>query len=181
MPKQVSFDNDARSKLIAGVNTLAQAVSTTLGPKGRTVIIQKPYGAPHVTKDGVSVAREIELEDALENMGAQLVKEVASKTADVAGDGTTTATVLAHAIISEGTKYTSAGMNSTEVKRGIDAAVRDLIAELDAISKPCSTDTEIAQVATLSANSDSSVGDNIARAMREVGAIGVITVEDGIG
>ena len=179
--KIVTFDTEARNKLVAGVNTLARAVAVTLGPKGRTVVMQKPYGAPHVTKDGVSVAREIELEDALENMGAQLVKEVASKTADVAGDGTTTATVLAQAIINEGTKYATAGMNTTEVKRGIDAAVADIIAELTAISKPCATDTEIAQVATLSANSDSSVGSIIAQAMREVGTNGVITVEDGKG
>jgi chaperonin GroEL len=177
--KQVNFGNDSRFKLVAGVNTLANAVKVTLGPKGRNVVIQKAYGAPVITKDGVSVAQEISLVDPLENMGAQMVKEVASKTADRAGDGTTTATVLAQAIVAEGMKYVAAGINPMDLKRGIDQATQAITAELTNISKPCTTNKEIAQVASLSANSDSSIGDIIAQAMDKVGSKGVITVEDG--
>jgi chaperonin GroEL len=177
--KQVNFGNDSRFKLVAGVNTLANAVKVTLGPKGRNVVIQKAYGAPVITKDGVSVAQEISLQDPLENMGAQMVKEVASKTADRAGDGTTTATVLAQAIVAEGMKYVAAGINPMDLKRGIDQATQAITAELTNISKPCTTNREIAQVASLSANSDSSIGDIIAQAMDKVGSKGVITVEDG--
>ena len=177
--KTVKFGSDSREKLVSGVNTLANAVKVTLGPKGRNVVIQKPYGAPHVTKDGVTVAREIELADPIENMGAQMVKEVASKTADKAGDGTTTATVLAQAIVREGVKFVTAGMNPMDLKRGIDQAVLAVTEELARISKPCTTNKEIAQVAALSANSDHSIGDIIAEAMNKVGARGVITVEDG--
>jgi chaperonin GroEL len=179
--KNVNFGNDARVKLIAGVDTLANAVRTTLGPKGRNVVIQKPFGAPVVTKDGVSVAKEIELEDAIENMGAQMVKEVASKTADDAGDGTTTATVLAQAIVKHGTKLVSAGMNPMDLKRGIDTATTAIVQELDAISKPCQTQKEVEQVGSISANSDSTIGKLIADAMERVGQDGVITVEDGKG
>jgi len=179
--KEVKFGIEARSKLIAGVNTLANAVRTTLGPKGRNVVIQKQFGGPAVTKDGVSVAREIELEDAIENMGAQMIKEVASKTADNAGDGTTTATVLAQAIVHEGTKLVTAGMNPMDLKRGIDRATNAIVAELDKISKPCDTQKEIEQVGSISANSDHSIGRIIADAMERVGKDGVITVEDGKG
>ena len=179
--KDVKFGNDARTKLVAGVDTLANAVRTTLGPKGRNVVIQKPYGGPTVTKDGVSVAREIELEDAVENMGAQMIKQVASKTADNAGDGTTTATVLAQAIVKEGTKLVTAGVNPMDLKRGIDKTVSALVAELDKISKPCTTQKEIEQVGSISANSDYTIGKIIADAMERVGKDGVITVEDGKG
>jgi len=181
MAKNVTFGAENRAKLIAGVNTLANAVRVTLGPKGRNVVIQKQYGAPVITKDGVSVAREIELEDALENMGAQMVKEVASRTADDAGDGTTTATVLAQSIISEGMKYVTAGMNPMDIKRGIDKAVTAVVTELDKLSKPCTTQTEIAQVGSISANSDTTIGNLIADAMEKVGKNGVITVEEGKG
>jgi len=177
--KDVRFGEVARTKMIEGVNVLANAVKTTLGPKGRNVIIQKSYGAPHITKDGVTVAKEIELEDALENMGAQMVKEVASKTADEAGDGTTTATILAQAIVREGAKSVAAGMNPMDLKRGIDQATQVVIAELAKISVPCDSTESIEQVGTISANSDSSIGKIIAEAMEKVGREGVITVEDG--
>ena len=179
--KSVQFGSSSREKLVQGVNVLANAVKVTLGPKGRNVVIQKAYGGPAITKDGVSVAREIELPDPIENMGAQMVKEVASKTADKAGDGTTTATVLAQSIVHEGVKYVAAGMNPMDLKRGIDKATAAIVAELNAISKPCNTNKEIAQVAALSANSDHSIGDIIAQAMEKVGKDGVITVEDGKG
>ena len=179
--KNVTFGADSRAKLVNGVNTLANAVRVTLGPKGRNVVIQKQFGGPTITKDGVSVAKEIELEDALENMGAQMVKEVASRTADDAGDGTTTATVLAQGIVTEGMKYVTAGMNPMDLKRGIDKAVSALVVELDKLSKPCSTKQEIAQVGSISANSDSTIGDIIADAMDRVGKNGVITVESGKG
>lgn len=177
--KNVQFGNDARSKLIKGVDTLGNAVRTTLGPKGRNVVIQKQFGGPVVTKDGVSVAREIELEDAVENMGAQMIKEVASKTADSAGDGTTTATVLAQAIIKEGAKLVAAGMNPMDLKRGIDKATATVVKELEKISKPCSTQLEVEQVGAISANSDPVIGKLISDAMERVGQDGVITVEDG--
>jgi len=179
--KNVTFGAEGRAKLVAGVNTLANAVRVTLGPKGRNVVIQKPFGGPAITKDGVSVAKEIELEDALENMGAQMVKEVASRTADNAGDGTTTATVLAQGIVTEGMKYVTAGMNPMDLKRGIDKAVTALVSELDTLSKPCTTQQEIAQVGSISANSDTAIGDIIAEAMERVGKNGVITVESGKG
>jgi len=179
--KDVKFGNDARVKMLAGVNVLADAVKVTLGPKGRNVILDKSFGAPTITKDGVSVAREIELEDKFENMGAQMVKEVASKANDAAGDGTTTATVLAQAIVNEGLKAVAAGMNPMDLKRGIDKAVAAVVAELKALSKPCETSKEIEQVGTISANSDSIVGQLIAQAMEKVGKEGVITVEDGTG
>ena len=179
--KDVSFGLESRTKLVNGVNVLANAVRTTLGPKGRNVVIQKPFGAPHITKDGVTVAKEIVLSDAIENMGAQMVKEVASKTADEAGDGTTTATVLAQGIVTEGMKYVTAGMNPMDLKRGIDKAVSALVVELDKLSKPCTTQTEIEQVGSISANSDASIGNIIAEAMERVGSSGVITVEDGNG
>jgi chaperonin GroEL len=179
--KSVKFGSDSRDRLVEGVNTLANAVKVTLGPKGRNVVIQKSFGAPIVTKDGVTVAKEVELKDAQENMGAQMVREVASKTADRAGDGTTTATVLAQAIVREGVKYVAAGMNPMDLKRGIDSATRAIVKELEAVSKPCTTNREIAQVAALSANSDSAIGDIIAQAMEKVGSKGVITVEDGKG
>ena len=179
--KDVKFGNDARVKMLKGVNVLADAVKVTLGPKGRNVVLDKAYGAPTITKDGVSVAREIELEDKFENMGAQMVKEVASKANDAAGDGTTTATVLAQAIVNEGLKAVAAGMNPMELKRGIDKAVAAVVTELKAISKPCETAKEIEQVGTISANSDATVGQLIAQAMEKVGKEGVITVEDGTG
>jgi chaperonin GroEL len=179
--KTVTFGDSSRSKLVKGVDTLANAVKVTLGPKGRNVVIEKAYGAPHITKDGVSVAKEIYLEDKIENMGAQMVKEVASKTADKAGDGTTTATVLAQGIVKEGMKYVTAGMNPMDLKRGIDKAVAAALAELSNISKPCSTGKEIAQVGSISANSDETIGQIIADAMERVGKDGVITVEDGKG
>src|SRR5574340_1032422 len=177
--KDVRFGDSARHRMVAGVNVLADAVKVTLGPKGRNVVLDRSFGAPTVTKDGVSVAKEIELKDKLENMGAQMVKEVASKTSDVAGDGTTTATVLAQSIVNEGMKYVAAGMNPMDLKRGIDKAVIATIEELKKLSKPCSTTKEIAQVGSISANSDSDIGDIIARAMDKVGKEGVITVEDG--
>ena len=179
--KDVKFGNDARVKMLKGVNVLADAVKVTLGPKGRNVILDKSFGAPTITKDGVSVAREIELEDKFENMGAQMVKEVASKANDAAGDGTTTATVLAQAIVNEGLKAVAAGMNPMELKRGIDKAVSAVVSELKNLSKPCETSKEIEQVGTISANSDSIVGQLIAQAMEKVGKEGVITVEDGTG
>jgi len=177
--KEVRFGDDARSRMVKGVNILANAVRVTLGPKGRNVVLDKSFGAPHVTKDGVTVAREIELEDKFENMGAQMVKEVSSQTNDVAGDGTTTATVLAQAIVREGMKSVSAGMNPMDLKRGIDKAVIVAVEELKKISKPCADNSAIAQVATISANSDKSVGSIIAEAMERVTTEGVITVEEG--
>ena len=179
--KDVKFGNDARVKMLNGVNILADAVKVTLGPKGRNVVLDKSFGAPTITKDGVSVAREIELEDKFENIGAQMVKEVASKANDAAGDGTTTATVLAQAIVNEGLKAVAAGMNPMDLKRGIDKAVSAVVAELKSLSKPCETSKEIEQVGTISANSDSIVGQLIAQAMEKVGKEGVITVEDGTG
>lgn len=179
--KEVKFGIDAREKMVRGVNVLADAVKVTLGPKGRNVVLERSFGAPLVTKDGVSVAKEIELKDKFENMGAQMVKEVASKTADVAGDGTTTATVLAQAIVREGMKYVAAGMNPMDLKRGIDKAVEGLVGELKNIAKPCTTSKEIAQVGSISANSDESIGEIIATAMDKVGKEGVITVEDASG
>jgi chaperonin GroEL len=177
--KEVKFHDGARARILKGVNVLADAVKVTLGPKGRNVVNEKSFGSPVITKDGVSVAKEIELKDKFENMGAQMVKQVASKTADVAGDGTTTATVLAQAIVKEGMKYVTAGMNPMDLKRGIDKATEAVVAELKVLSKPCSTNKEIAQVAALSANADSAIGDIIAKAMEKVGKEGVITVEDG--
>ena len=177
--KQVLFSDDARHKMVAGVNILANAVKVTLGPKGRNVVLERSFGSPTVTKDGVSVAKEIELKDKFENMGAQMVKEVASKTSDTAGDGTTTATVLAQAIVREGMKYVVAGMNPMDLKRGIDKAVTAITEELKKISKPCTTSKEIAQVGAISANSDQEIGDIISQAMEKVGKEGVITVEDG--
>ena len=177
--KEVRFGDNARTKMIEGVNVLANAVKVTLGPKGRNVIIQKAYGAPHITKDGVSVAKEIELEDKLANMGAQMVKEVASKTADQAGDGTTTATVLAQAIVREGNRAVAAGMNPMDLKRGIDKATAAVVSELEKIAVPCDNPTSIEQVGTISANSDEEIGKIIAAAMARVGNTGVITVEDG--
>ena len=177
--KDVKFKESARVRMIAGVNVLADAVKVTLGPKGRNVVLERSFGAPTVTKDGVSVAKEIELKDKFENMGAQMVKEVASKTSDVAGDGTTTATVLAQSIVTEGMKYVAAGMNPMDLKRGIDKAVTATIEELKKISKPCTTSKEIAQVGSISANSDENIGKIIADAMDKVGKEGVITVEDG--
>ncbi|APD51015.1 chaperonin GroEL [Francisella hispaniensis] len=179
--KQVLFSDEARAKMLDGVNTLANAVKVTLGPKGRNVVLDKSFGAPTITKDGVSVAKEIELEDKFENMGAQIVKEVASKTADVAGDGTTTATVLAQALLTEGLKAVAAGMNPMDLKRGIDKATAKLVEELKALSKPCSDPKSIEQVGTISANSDATVGKLIADAMAKVGKEGVITVEEGKG
>ncbi|AJC19549.1 chaperonin GroEL [Pandoraea pulmonicola] len=177
--KEVVFGDSARAKMVEGVNILANAVKVTLGPKGRNVVLERSFGGPTVTKDGVSVAKEIELKDKLQNMGAQMVKEVASKTSDNAGDGTTTATVLAQSIVREGMKYVASGMNPMDLKRGIDKAVAAAIEELRKISKPCTTNKEIAQVGSISANSDTSIGDYIAKAMDKVGKEGVITVEDG--
>jgi chaperonin GroEL len=177
--KDVIFGDLARAKMVEGVNILANAVKVTLGPKGRNVVLERSFGAPTVTKDGVSVAKEIELKDKLMNMGAQMVKEVASKTSDNAGDGTTTATVLAQAIVREGMKFVAAGMNPMDLKRGIDKAVAATVEELKKIAKPTTTSKEIAQVGTISANSDASVGERIAEAMEKVGKEGVITVEDG--
>jgi chaperonin GroEL len=179
--KEVKFHDAARERMVRGVNILADAVKVTLGPKGRNVVLERSFGAPTITKDGVSVAKEIELKDKFENMGAQMVKEVASKTSDVAGDGTTTATVLAQAIVQEGMKYVAAGMNPMDLKRGIDKAVEALTAELKTFSKPCTTSKEIAQVGSISANSDEAIGQIIADAMDKVGKEGVITVEDGSG
>ena len=177
--KEVQFGTEVRQKMVNGVNMLANAVKVTLGPKGRNVVLDRSFGGPHITKDGVTVAKEIELKDKFENMGAQMVKEVASKTNDVAGDGTTTATVLAQSIVAEGMKYVTAGMNPTDLKRGIDKAVAALVDELKNIAKPCDTSKEIAQVGSISANSDEQVGAIIAEAMEKVGKEGVITVEDG--
>ncbi len=179
--KDVRFGEHVRNKMANGVNILANAVKVTLGPKGRNVVLERSFGAPTITKDGVSVAKEIELKDKFENMGAQMVKEVASKTSDVAGDGTTTATVLAQSIVAEGMKYVAAGMNPMDLKRGIDKAVIAVVEELKKISKPCSTSKEIAQVGSISANADESIGKTIAEAMDKVGKEGVITVEDGKG
>ncbi len=179
--KDVKFHDAARSKMVVGVNILADAVKVTLGPKGRNVVLDRSYGSPTITKDGVSVAKEIELKDKFENMGAQMVKEVASKTSDVAGDGTTTATVLAQSIVMEGMKFVAAGMNPMDLKRGIDQAVIAAVAELKKLSKPCTTSKEIAQVGSISANSDTVIGEKIAAAMEKVGKEGVITIEDGTG
>ncbi|BBQ00346.1 60 kDa chaperonin 2 [Burkholderia sp. SFA1] len=177
--KDIVFSDNARTKLIEGVNILANAVKVTLGPKGRNVVLERSFGAPVVTKDGVSVAKEVELADKLQNIGAQLVKEVASKTSDLAGDGTTTATVLAQAIVREGNKYVAAGLNPLDLKRGIERAVSAAVEELKKISKPTTTSKEIAQVATISANGEESIGQRIAEAIDRVGKEGVITVEDG--
>ena len=179
--KDVQFGDDARTRLLAGVNTLANAVKVTLGPKGRNVVLDKSFGAPTVTKDGVSVAKEVELKDKFENMGAQMVKEVASKTSDEAGDGTTTATVLAQSILVEGLKSVAAGMNPMDLKRGIDKAVIVAVKEIESMATPCEDSKSIAQVGTVSANSDSEIGDIIADAMDKVGKEGVITVEQGSG
>ena len=179
--KEIRFGEDARARMVRGVNILANAVKATLGPKGRNVVLEKSFGAPTITKDGVSVAKEIELADKFENMGAQMVKEVASKTSDVAGDGTTTATVLAQALIREGMKAVAAGMNPMDLKRGIDKAVSAAVTELKALSKPTADDKAIAQVGTISANSDANIGEIIATAMNKVGKEGVITVEEGSG
>ena len=179
--KEVKFSDDARSRMARGVNVLANAVKQTLGPKGRNVILDKSFGAPTVTKDGVSVAKEIELEDKFENMGAQMVKEVASKTSDVAGDGTTTATVLAQAIVREGLKAVTAGTNPMDIKRGIDKAVIAIVEELQSMSKPCENTKEISQVGSISANADEDIGNIIAESMEKVGKEGVITVEEGSG
>jgi len=179
--KEVKFGSEARKLMLSGVNTLADAVKVTLGPKGRNVVLDKSFGAPHITKDGVSVAQEIELEGKYENMGAQMVKEVASKTNDIAGDGTTTATVLAQALVTEGVKAVAAGMNPMDIKRGIDKATAAAVETLRKLSQPCDDSKAIAQVGTISANSDTSVGDIIAAAMEKVGKEGVITVEDGSG
>ncbi len=179
--KEILFHEDVRAKILAGVNTLVQAVRVTLGPKSRTVVLDREFGAPTIINSGVIVAKEIELEDRFENMGAQMVREVASKTSDVAGDGTTTAMLLAHGIVTEGMKHVAAGMNPMDLKRGIDQAVEAVTAELKRLAKPCATPTEIAQVATISANSDRSIGELIARAMEKVGKEGVITVEEASG
>ena len=180
MAKIIKFDTEARSKMLTGVNTLANAVKVTLGPKGRNVVMDKSYGAPRTTKDGVSVAKEIELEDKFENMGAQMVKEVASKTNDNAEDGTTTATILTQAIVNEGLKYVTAGMNPMDIKRGIDKAVEQVIDKLNIIKK-VKANEEVAQVGTISANGEKSIGDMISKAMQKVGNEGVITVEEAKG
>ncbi|HEX5961213.1 MAG TPA: chaperonin GroEL, partial [Rhodanobacteraceae bacterium] len=179
--KEIRFSEDARSRMVRGVNALANAVKATLGPKGRNVVLEKSFGAPTITKDGVSVAKEVELADKFENMGAQMVKEVASKTSDAAGDGTTTATVLAQAMIREGMKAVAAGMNPMDLKRGIDKAVTAAVEELKKISKPSADSKSIAQVGTISANGDEHIGKLISEAMDKVGKEGVITVEDGSG
>jgi chaperonin GroEL len=179
--KEVKFSVDARDRMLHGIDTLTHAVRVTLGPKGRNVLLDKSFGAPRITKDGVTVAKEIELEDKFENMGAQMVKEVASNTSDEAGDGTTTATVLAQAIIREGLKAVSSGRNPMDVKRGIDKGVGAAVEELKKLSKPCKDSKAIAQVGTISANSDESIGKTIADAMEKVGKEGVITVEEGSG
>ena len=176
--KDVKFGENARVKLLSGVNVLADAVKVTLGPKGRNVILDKSFGAPTVTKDGVSVAKEVELEDKFENMGAQMVKEVASQTSDQAGDGTTTATVLAQAIVNEGLKSVAAGMNPMDLKRGIDKAISAAVEEVKKLSTPCKDSSAIAQVGSISANGDTAVGEIIAEAMDKVGKEGVITVEE---
>ena len=179
MPKEVRFADEARQRLMAGVNVLAEAVKVTLGPKGRNVVLEKSFGAPTVTKDGVSVAKEIDLEDKFENMGAQMVKEVASQTSDEAGDGTTTATVLAQAVLREGLKAVAAGMDPMDLKRGVDKGSRALVQQLEKLSQPCEDDKAIAQVGAISANADQEIGSNIAEAMQKVGKEGVITVEEG--
>src|SRR5262247_403520 len=179
--KEVRFSDDARTRMVRGVNLLANAVKATLGPKGRNAVLEKSFGAPTVTKDGVSVAKEVELKDKFENMGAQMVKEVASNTSDEAGDGTTTATVLAQAIIREGLKAVSSGRNPMDIKRGIDKAVATAVEEIKKLAKPCKDNKAIAQVGTISANSDESIGKTIAEAMDKVGKEGVITVEEGSG
>src|SRR6478735_90836 len=179
--KEVKFSVDARDKMLRGVDILANAVKVTLGPKGRNVVLDKSFGAPRITKDGVTVAKEIELADKFENMGAQMVREVASKTNDIAGDGTTTATVLAQAIVREGVKSVAAGMNPMDLKRGIDLAVEAAIADIKARSRKVSTSGEIAQVGTISANGEREIGDMLARAMERVGNEGVITVEEAKG
>ncbi|MCH2272918.1 MAG: chaperonin GroEL, partial [SAR86 cluster bacterium] len=181
MAKEVKFGESARQGMLAGVNVLSDAVKVTLGPKGRNVILDKSFGAPTVTKDGVSVAKELELQDKFENMGAQMVKTVASQTSDEAGDGTTTATVLAQSIVNEGLKSVAAGYNPMDLKRGIDKAVAAAVANILEASQPCEEDTAIAQVGTISANSDTQVGEIIAEAMQKVGKEGVITVEEGSG
>src|SRR3989344_2808358 len=179
--KEVKFGDAARVKMVKGINILADAVKVTLGPKGRNVILEKSFGAPTITKDGVSVAKEIELKDKFENMGAQMVKEVASQANDAAGDGTTTATVLAQAIVTEGLRAVAAGMNPMDLKRGIDKAAAAVVGQLQSLSTPCADSKSIAQVGTISANSDTSVGNIIAEAMEKVGKEGVITVEEGSG
>ena len=179
MAKQLSFDETVRRSLKRGIDRLADAVRVTIGPKGRNVVLDKKFGSPTITKDGVTVAKEIDLQDPLENMGAQMVKEVASKTSDNAGDGTTTATVLAQSIVAEGMKYVAAGMNPMDLKRGIDKAVIAVVEELKKISKPTTTSKEIAQVGAISANADPEIGKIIADAMDKVGKEGVITVEEG--
>src|SRR4249920_3900365 len=179
--KEIVYTESARNLILAGVNALADAVKVTLGPKGRNVVIEKSFGSPTVTKDGVTVAKEIELENRFENMGAQMVREVASKTSDVAGDGTTTATVLAQAIYREGSKMVAAGHNPMELKRGIDAAVKAVVEKLEKLSKPTKDPREIAQVGTISANGDEQIGKIIAEAMEKVGKEGVITVEEAKG
>ena len=179
--KEILYDTSARDRILAGLNALADAVKVTLGPKGRNVVIEKSFGAPTVTKDGVTVAKEIELENKFENMGAQMVREVASKTSDVAGDGTTTATVLAQAIYREGSKMVAAGHNPMEIKRGIDAAVQFVIEKLEKVSKATKDPKEIAQVGTISANGDTAIGTILAEAMEKVGKEGVITVEEAKG
>ena len=179
--KEVKFSDDARSHMLRGVNILSSAVRVTLGPKGRNVVLEKSFGAPTITKDGVSVAKEIEFSDRFENMGAQMLKEVASHTSDVAGDGTTTATVLAQSILTEGLKAVAAGMNPMDLKRGIDIAVINVVDSIETLSVPCTDNNAIAQVGTISANSDESVGKIIADAMDKVGKEGVITVEEGSG
>ncbi|MGE5504486.1 MAG: TCP-1/cpn60 chaperonin family protein, partial [Actinomycetota bacterium] len=179
--KEVKFSTDARAKMLRGVDILADAVKVTLGPKGRNVVIEKSFGAPRITKDGVTVAKEIELSDKFENMGAQMVREVASKTADLAGDGTTTATVLAQSIVREGAKAVAAGLNPMDLKRGIDLAVASVIDDVKKRSKKVSTNAEIAQVGTISANGETEIGAMIAKAMEKVGNEGVITVEEAKG
>src|SRR5512139_1861503 len=181
MAKELKFDQEARNSILRGVNILADAVKVTLGPKGRNVILEKSFGSPTVTKDGVTVAKEIELEDKFENMGAQMVKEVASKTSDMAGDGTTTATVLARSIYEEGQKLVAAGNNPMAIKRGIDKAVEAIVKELHNLSKPTKDQREIAQVGTISANNDETIGNIIAEAMNKVGKEGVITIEEAKG
>ena len=181
MAKIVKFDSDARTSMLKGVDILANTVKVTLGPKGRNVVIDKSYGAPRTTKDGVTVAKEIELEDKFENMGAQMVKEVASKTNDEAGDGTTTATILAQAIVREGIKYVTAGMNPMDVKRGLDNAVAHVIEKIKSSSKKVKTNDEVAQVGTISANGEKEIGEMISKAMQKVGNEGVITVEEAKG
>src|SRR4030065_63935 len=176
--KQVRFGQDARDRILRGVNVLADTVTVTLGPKGRNVVLEKSFGAPNITKDGVTVAKEIELEDKFENMGAQMVREVASKTNDTAGDGTTTATVLAQAIVREGAKSVAAGMNPMDLKRGIDIAVPAVVKDIQKRAKKVSSSAEVAQVGTVSANGDATIGSMIAKAMQKVGNEGVITVEE---